>query len=190
MDRTPPKEITSFRGPNAFLSNFYPAPIRLFKRTFDSSEILYQALKSNENIEAVLDEFSNITNPVEAKRRGYSLPMKPNWDQIKESVMDFVVDLKFKQNVGLQRRLAFTQPSILIEGNMHHDNFYGYCYCDKCKDKPKLNILGKILMKKRVYYTSLILSEEYVRNPKMTIEEISNIYSIDRETAEFMFNCF
>lgn len=182
------EDITSFRGPYGFLSNFYPAPIKIFKRTFASSEILYQALKAKEDIEKTLDIFSEVVDPAEAKRLGKGLPLKDNWDDIKEDVMSFVVDLKFKQNIALQRRLVYTQPHLLIEGNMWHDNFFGHCFCPKCKDQDHKNILGKILMKKRIFYT-ILYNENLIKHDKMAIEDISNIYCIDRETAEFVMNC-
>ena len=57
--------INSFRGKHEFLSNFYPAKIELFGRTFTCSEAAYQAMKCWERA----GEFENI-NGAAAKRLG------------------------------------------------------------------------------------------------------------------------
>lgn len=38
----------------------------------------------------------------------------------------------------------------IVEGNYWHDNYWGNCTCDKCKNIEGQNKLGKILMKIRM----------------------------------------
>jgi hypothetical protein len=45
--------------------------------------------------------------------------------------------------------LLSTENMFLEEGNYWHDNFWGNCYCKKCKNIIGKNQLGKLLMKVR-----------------------------------------
>jgi len=45
--------------------------------------------------------------------------------------------------------LLATLDAELIEGNAWHDNFWGDCFCEKCRDIEGLNVLGNILMRIR-----------------------------------------
>lgn len=49
-------------------------------------------------------------------------------------------------------QLKKTKNFHLIFGNKFHDNFWGQCYCDKCKSIKGENILGNILMDIRNKY--------------------------------------
>jgi predicted NAD-dependent protein-ADP-ribosyltransferase YbiA (DUF1768 family) len=67
--------------------------------------------------------------------------------KVRVTVMKAVVRMKFLQNPELLKQLKETGDEELIEGNTWHDNFWGICYCGKCK--KGLNTLGKILMEVR-----------------------------------------
>ena len=56
---------------------------------------------------------------------------------------------KFTMNESLKERLLATGDEELVEGNEWHDNYWGNCTCDNCKDIPGRNQLGKTLMKVR-----------------------------------------
>jgi predicted NAD-dependent protein-ADP-ribosyltransferase YbiA (DUF1768 family) len=56
--------------------------------------------------------------------------------------------LKF-QDPKLRAMLLATGNEELIEGNTWHDNTWGDCSCDACKDIEGKNMLGKLLMKVR-----------------------------------------
>ena len=56
---------------------------------------------------------------------------------------------KFSQNKDLQKKLLDTKDMELEETNWWHDNCWGNCVCDKCKDIIGENKLGKILMRIR-----------------------------------------
>ncbi len=52
------------------------------------------------------------------------------------------------QNHECMRELMETRDNIIIEDTTGwHDNIWGYCTCDKCKNKEHKNYLGKILRK-------------------------------------------
>ena len=66
--------------------------------------------------------------------------------------MEYVVECKFYQNPELLQKLIDTGDEELVEGNTWHDNFWGNCTCEKCRDIPGENHLGKILMDIRKKY--------------------------------------
>ena len=60
-----------------------------------------------------------------------------------------IVKAKFSQNENLRQMLLDTNNEELIEGNWWHDNCWGDCSCERCKDIKGQNNLGKILMRVR-----------------------------------------
>ena len=139
--------ITKFSGEYHFLSNFYPCKIIVGinkKRIFPSVEHLYQASKTKDK-----DRQEGIRiapNASIAKQSGRLVPLREDWEEIKEQVMENAVLAKFLQNEDLQKKLIDTKPFFLVEGNHWHDNFWGDCYCRICKEIYGRNKLGKILM--------------------------------------------
>lgn len=137
--------ITSFQGDYEFLSNFYPCKIEYGELVFPSVENAYQAMKcANPND---MLQFVNIS-PGEAKRLGRKVTMVEGFDEIKYKVMRALLDQKFNDK-NLRELLLATAPESIIEGNYWHDNYWGACHCDKCKDKIKHNHLGELLQRKR-----------------------------------------
>ena len=64
--------------------------------------------------------------------------------------MKKVVREKFKQNKDCLKELLDTNDMELIEDSTdRHDNMWGYCRCDSCKNIKHQNLLGKILMEIR-----------------------------------------
>ena len=138
-------------GEYAFLSNFYPARtyryINGHRVIFHNAEAAYQSAKSLDS--RLQYAFTELSSPRHAKVLGNSLPLRPDWDSVKNSIMYDVVKSKFTINLKLQDRLIATGDQELIEGNTWHDNYWGNCICSKCKNIAGLNYLGKILMKIR-----------------------------------------
>ena len=60
-----------------------------------------------------------------------------------------VISFKFIQNPALLKSLLDTKKHPLIEYNWWHDNYWGHCICNKCKNKEHKNTLGKLLMEFR-----------------------------------------
>jgi hypothetical protein len=163
----------TFRGPLEFCSNFYwPCPIIVDGKRFVSLLQAYQAAKVTEpevydSVEHAYQAFKfldpklrekfrgkgkDALTPAEAKRLARTLKaqglQRKDWEQVNLAVMEDLVRQKF-QEPKLRKLLLATDPKTLVEGNYWHDNFWGDCSCAKCADKPKLNHLGRILMKIR-----------------------------------------
>ncbi len=141
------KPITSFGLEYKFLSNFYPCSIRWCGILFDTAEHAYQAEKTldvHERMSIALQ-----STPGRAKRAGQKVTIRPDWEHIKVETMEAIVTVKFRQNPSIMNMLISTDDADLIEGNLHHDNFWGNCICNKCRNIEGLNHLGKILMKVR-----------------------------------------
>ena len=90
-------------------------------------------------------------SPSDAKKAGRNLKLRSDWEEIKDRVMYDVCRAKFTMNDSLRLadRLLATGDEELVEGNTWHDNYWGDCHCEKCKDIPGRNQLGKTLMKLR-----------------------------------------
>lgn len=172
--------ITSFRDDYEFLSNFYPCKITIAGYTFPSVENAYQAMKcANPND---YSQFVNI-GPAEAKKLGRKIQLRNDWEQIKYNVMRQLLDLKFQDKI-LLRMLQDTAPESIIEGNYWHDNYWGMCQCDKCKDKIKHNHLGELLQRKRnlsgnsdIY--TMFGGSIYHRDSKIIIDKPAFLYDSD-----------
>lgn len=134
-------DIDNFSGTYAFLSNFYKSPVTFNGITAPTVEHMYQAAKTVDNSDAqfILES----TTPAVAKRRGKTIKMVENWDEVKFGVMLTLVRLKFAQNPILAEKLIDTGDAKLIEGNWWHDVYWGVC------NGKGENNLGKILMKVR-----------------------------------------
>lgn len=143
--------ISEFRGEYRFLSNFYGCPVTYGGLTYHSAEAAFQAQKCFSEAEKV--KYTAVTNPVVAKRMGKKEPGFPaNWDEICFDIMKGIVEAKF-QNTDLRELLLSTGDRYIEEGNRHHDNRWGHCICEKCRQKEGFNWLGKILMEVRKQLT-------------------------------------
>lgn len=138
-------KITSFKNQFEWLSNFHIAPFTYQGILYPSNEHFYQAWKFPADRRL---EIAQLPNPKDAKKRGREAKLCWNWDSIKIEVMRIGLHEKFK-NPELAAKLIATGNFELIEGNYWHDNFWGSCTCDKCKNKPKQNMLGTLLMQLR-----------------------------------------
>ena len=145
--------IDSFRGNFYFLSNMYPLSSPIYHQNigYNTSEHLFVALKSLDpnvrlHIARQKDGFA-------AKRAGKKIVLRHGYAGIRVQLMRYTVRRKYCDAM-LAQMLIRTEPATLIEGNKHHDNFWGTCMCENCKYKPGMNVLGQILTEVR---TELIL---------------------------------
>lgn len=132
--------IDSFRGEYFFLSNFCEVPVMYDGITYLNNEAAFQAQKTL-NKEQRLD-FAML-NPSQAKKKGRSVSLRPDWEEIKINVMYEICKAKFTQNENLKRSLLNTGNAELIEGNNWGDKIWGQV------NGIGENNLGKILMKIR-----------------------------------------
>ncbi|MBR2742423.1 MAG: NADAR family protein [Clostridia bacterium] len=139
------KAIKSFRGKNAFLSNFYPCLVEYEGMIFPSVEHAFQAAKTLDMQKRIT--FQVCPTPKEAKACGRKLKLRPDWEEIKIDVMRTLVRDKFTRNRSFQtdltKLLLDTDDAYLEEGNNHGDRFWG-----TVKGEGR-NELGKILMEVR-----------------------------------------
>ena len=135
--------ISSFRGEYRFLSNFYQSPLEYEGLIYPNSEAAFQAAKTVNLAERV--KYTQIKNPVRAKQMGRREVLRSDWDSVAYGVMDTILHAKFS-NPTLAAMLLATGDAYLEEGNHWHDNRWGRCTCDKCREKTGQNRLGKILM--------------------------------------------
>ena len=138
--------INSFSNQYEFMSNFYNVPVTYDGLTYRNNEAAFQAQKlANKEERKNFCEYS----PSKAKLEGRHCNLRKDWEEIKYQIMYDVVKAKFEQNSNLKKLLLDTDNEELIEGNWWHDNCWGDCSCDRCKDIKGQNNLGKILMKVR-----------------------------------------
>lgn len=142
------KAITRFRGKNHFLSNFSRYPVTLERKKYPTVEHAFQAMKSlNPKVQ---EKIRKQETPLDAKRLGNSIKLRDGWDKMRTGVMFDLVYLKFTQNEEARKLLIGTGKDYIIEGNRHHDDYWGVCLCSECQLKPVgQNRLGLILMEVR-----------------------------------------
>ena len=134
--------IDSFRGDYFFLSNFYPAQVTIDGLTYQNNEAAFQAQKV---LDLEAKKAFTALAPKEAKRRGRQVPLRPDWEKVKNGIMEEIVRAKFLQNKDLREKLLATGDALLVEGNTWNDRYWGV---DK-RSRTGKNYLGQILMKVR-----------------------------------------
>ncbi len=139
-------EITEFRGEYAFLANFYKSPVLYDGIAYPCVECAFQAQKCADRDGRY--NYSLENNPVRAKMMGKKEKLPPDWDTRSVEIMEKLLRAKFS-DPALSAALAATGDAVIVEGNRWHDNKWGRCTCDRCRDKESLNLMGNLLMKIR-----------------------------------------
>ncbi len=131
--------ITRFFGKYSFLSNFYHTVVQLNGVDYPSVENAYQAAKLEPQYREVFCRCS----AGDAKTYGRRAGLRPDWEQVKLSIMEDLLRQKFTLGTRLASKLLETGTQELIEGNYWGDDFWGVC------TSKGQNHLGKLLMKIR-----------------------------------------
>lgn len=129
--------------PYGFMSNFSKHPIDLDGKSWPSSEHYFQAQKF---VGTPAEEVVRLaSSPAEAARigRDRNLPLRSDWESVKDDVMRSAVFAKFTQHPDLQRQLLSTADAELIEATTS-DHYWG---CGV--EGTGKNMLGIILMELR-----------------------------------------
>lgn len=129
--------VDGFREDYWFLSNFYPTNIVFEGFTFTCAEAAFQACKCPESAW----RFEGIDGR-DAKSLGRRVQMRKDWNDIRLSVMEAVLRVKFS-DPELAARLKATGNTKLVEHNTWNDKFWGVC------NGEGQNNLGRLLMKIR-----------------------------------------
>jgi len=130
-------------GTYGCFSNFSLHPVFLKGKSWTTSEHYFQAQKfAGTQYE---EEIRQLKTPGDAARRGRerSLPLRKDWEQIKDEVMYDVVFAKFTQNDGIGNILRSTGDCKLVE-HTTNDSYWG-----DGGDGTGRNQLGITLMKVR-----------------------------------------
>lgn len=143
--------ITQFKGAYRFLSNFYPAPVRIIGPDADGAnyatlEHAFQAAKTLDMKWRV--KIWQAATPNIAKALGRKAPLRPGWDDMRNLVMLDLLRQKFAPGSTLGLQLRATGDALLVEGNTWHDNYWGSCTCPTCGNQGQ-NHLGRLLMRVR-----------------------------------------
>ena len=136
--------ISGFSGKYRWLSNFFVHAFQYDGRLWDTVEHAFQASKAKHPDDYTA--ISEATTPGRAKRLGRKVELRDDWEDVKVGILTDIVTAKFEQNEALRSMLLSTMDAELVEGNNWHDNFWGNCTCDKCKDIEGENWLGNVLM--------------------------------------------
>ncbi len=124
-------------------SNFQPSPVVIDGVVWLTVEHFYQAMKTLDPKEQ--KKIRTLVLPGQAKRAGRKVTMRSDWEAVKEQVMMQGLRAKFALP-DFKRSLLSTGDEEIVERNTWHDNEWGDCICQKCKNKAGANKLGKLLM--------------------------------------------
>ena len=125
-----PAVIEQFRGQHLFLSNFAMVhsgvAVRAGGRTISAltTEHLFAALKTTDR--TAQDEILAANGPRRAKALGRKAPLRPDWEQVKDTAMGMCLAAKFStEHPELRAALAATGDALLVEGNSWGDRYWG-----------------------------------------------------------------
>jgi len=138
--------INSFKGEYNFLSNFYLNEILYEGIIYPCAETAFQAAKCADKKDK---QKFYLLQPAEAKKEGKKINLRPDWETVKVDIMREIIRIKFSNNADLRTKLLKIGDAELIEGNNWHDNFWGDCSCEHCKNITGENMLGNLLMEYR-----------------------------------------
>ena len=136
-----------------WFSNFNELEVPIVAQgiTYHTVEAFFQAMKTTD---LTLRKLIAAMQPGAAKRfcgrKNKEFKLRDGWDEIKLDVMLWALRKKFAPGTKAYLQLLQTGTEIIIEKNNWHDNYWGSCVCERCKDIPHLNNLGILLMQIRV----------------------------------------
>ena len=141
------EKINSFTDKYAFMSNFSYSPMEFEGISVPTAEHAFQMMKAS--TQDMREFIAMAPTASQAKSRGRGVKIRGDWEQIKFDVMYRIQLAKYRQNPHLRVVLLATGDAELEEGNWWHDNTWGNCKCEHCRDIEGHNMLGNILMKVR-----------------------------------------
>ncbi len=133
--------IIAFRGRWTKLGNYSLGVVFYNGHAYQSVEHAYQAQKSLDP--AIQKMIRDQPTPATAKKLARSVVLRPDWDDVKLTIMLDLLREKFSQEPERSILIA-TGAEDLVEGNWWHDRFWGQCPVGNGE-----NWLGRLLMKVR-----------------------------------------
>lgn len=135
--------IPEFKNKYRWLSNFYPVEITLDGIAYPSVEHAYMSSKSDDTSwKHFCSDVSNSAGTV--KKRSREIQLKPEWDNLKLSIMKECINQKYAQE-PFRSKLIATGNQHIQEGNWWGDQFWGVCL----KSGQGSNHLGKLILSVR-----------------------------------------
>lgn len=133
----------STTGEHGCFSNFSRHPVKLKGKEWKTSEHYFQAQKFAGT--PYEEKVRKTSNAAESARMGRdrSLPLRKDWESVKDNIMRDVIYAKFTQHEHLKKTLLSTGDAKLVEHTVN-DNYWG----DGGNGSGK-NMLGIILMEVR-----------------------------------------
>ena len=150
-------DVKQFQNEHRFLSNFAYVDVVFEGVTYRSVEAAYQAAKT---LDPELRKPFMYAMSYQAKRMGKLLDVRPDWDDVKESIMCDLLRQKFYNNPYHKNGLLATGDGYLEEGNVWGDRYWGV----DLQTGEGENRLGKILMEIRSELETIKFNEQgYVK---------------------------
>ncbi len=134
--------MMEFKDDYEFLSNFYKRKLVYKCVEYHTVEHAYQSEKSTDPTWKLRCR-QNI-HPGIIKKESKKIDLIPNWNSLRINIMYECLTAKF-EDPELRQKLIDTGDILLVEGNWHYDNFWGYCLH---RENGK-NMLGTLLMRIR-----------------------------------------
>ena len=124
-------------------SNFSKHSFELENKEWATSEIYFQAKKFEGTVYE--EKIRSMTNSLEAAKfgRNRELPLREDWETVKDEIMRKAVLAKFSQNADIKEILLQTGEKEIIEATT--EDYYWGCGTNGTGK----NMLGKILMEVR-----------------------------------------
>jgi ribA/ribD-fused uncharacterized protein len=136
---TPKIIFYSVRGEHGFLSNFYYSPSMIDGVMYDTVEHFFQSQKFLCERTQKFIRCLNTPRDAAIQGRRKTLPLRPDWEEVKDDIMRIGIYNKFTQDRNLWEKLASTGTQELIERS-EKDAYWG-----DGGGKGK-NMLGQMLM--------------------------------------------
>lgn len=141
--------ILGFAGEHRYLSNFWMAEQVVDvggdgegdRWAFNSNEQWYMVNKTLVPLEALM--ILAAKTPGDCKRLGRTVTLRPDWEQVKDTIMLEGLRMKFTQHDDLMAKLIGTGKRYLEETNTWNDRYWGVC------NGKGRNMLGILLMQVR-----------------------------------------
>jgi ribA/ribD-fused uncharacterized protein len=148
--------ILGFTGSNRYLSNFWFCNLRdggvvypTVEHAFMANKVDFEACGPERTAELVSRILSAPT-PADARRLGRKVPLRPDWEEVKFSIMEELVFRKFQDSALSRKNLLATGDRPIMETNSWGDRVWGVTPVPGNSDGlTGLNHLGQILMKVR-----------------------------------------
>jgi len=134
-------KIEGFQGEFRFLSNFWPARVKVSGVVYGSVEYAFVACKSVDPDARA--RVAACRTAGEAKRLGRTVGLRVGWNEMRVEVMRGLLGAKFRRGSPLAAQLLVTGDAELVEVNTWDDRFWGVC------GGEGKNTLGVLLMEVR-----------------------------------------